>query len=91
VVDAQEAVRPVLHEADVTVATDREAQVVAVAPGIAHAEHVAHWCVLEASDAAQLLADDTGLQPELLAVVDVLELTAAAAAEVLALRVDATR
>ena len=37
--DAQEAVRAVLHEADVAVAADGEAQMVAVAPGVVHAEH----------------------------------------------------
>ena len=95
VVDAQEAMRAVLHEADVAVAAHGEAHVVAVRPRVVHADHLAQDLVdlgvLEAPDAPHLLAHHAGLEPQLLAVGDVLQLAAAAAPVVLAPRLDALR
>ena len=82
----------VLHEADLAVAAHGEAHVVAVRPGVGHADHLLQHAVdrlvLEAADAAQLVAHDAGLEAQLLAVGDVLELAATAAPEVLAARLD---
>src|SRR5439155_10644086 len=39
-VDTQKTMRPVLHEADVTVAADGKAKVVVISPGVSHYDHV---------------------------------------------------
>ena len=91
--DAEEAVGAALHEADLAVAADGVAHVIAVVPRVVHAEHVEGLRFglggFEVADAGELVADDAGLEAELLRVVDVLELATATAAEVAAGSLDA--
>jgi hypothetical protein len=81
-----------LHEADLAIATHRVAHVVAVVPGIVHPDHFEHERFglgsLESTESSELVADDAGLESELLRVLDMLELAAATEAEVAAGRID---
>jgi hypothetical protein len=82
VVDAEEAMGTAADEADLAAGLGGEADVVTVTPGVIGAESGRDGRVLEVADAPKLVTDDVPLEFELVGVVDVLPLAAAAFAEV---------
>ena len=90
-VDAEEAVGTTLDEPDLAARLGRETNVVAIAPGVISADRRQDRRIGEATDAAELFADNVLLEDELALVGEVLPVAAAARTKVGAGRFNAVR